>query len=96
MTWLKDDYDDYLIYDLPVSHAVKSFADNSGTVPELSLIRVTPLTLTYIYFLTFLCVGEGDGNHSDHHFQHFKSGHLLAPAILHIPLPHSATLFCGS
>lgn len=59
MTWLKDDYDDYLIYDLPVSHAVKSFADNSGTVPELSLIRVTPLTLTYIYFLTFLCGGEG-------------------------------------
>lgn len=46
LTWLKDDYDDYLIYDLPVSDAVKSFADNSGTVPELSLIRVTPLTLT--------------------------------------------------
>lgn len=54
---LKDDYDDYLIYDL--FYVVKLFVDNFGIVLELLFIRVIFLILIYIYFFIFLCGGEG-------------------------------------
>lgn len=56
LIWLKDDYDDYLIYDL--FYVVKLFVDNFGIVLELLFIRVIFLILIYIYFFIFLCVGE--------------------------------------
>lgn len=58
LIWLKDDYDDYLIYDLSVFYVVKLFVDNFGIVLELLFIRVIFLILIYIYFFIFLCVGE--------------------------------------
>lgn len=59
LIWLKDDYDDYLIYDLLVFYVVKLFVDNFGIVLELLFIRVIFVILIYIYFFIFLCGGEG-------------------------------------